>query len=161
MQCEIQNEAKLMVDRFVCGDFDRIASAYEFPAAVYWGDAMRILRDKNDLMYALSSYRAAMLEMGVRSASSKAMYERKKSAGRLAVVVFNQYFDESGEPVCSSKIRYFVKCSNNPRVQMVEYLKRPCEVPEFSEVQSSNQPADQADVIARGDWPTRELRKLN
>ncbi|MEM1429660.1 MAG: hypothetical protein AAGG09_09395 [Pseudomonadota bacterium] len=115
-----------MMDRLVRGAFGDIARLYAFPAAVYFGKHLIVLKGRQDLIRALSAYRSILITAGLSLIGTEVIGKPMTERDRFTVSVANTYFAVDGSEIGKSQVRYFVQREGGaPKIRLVEYVHWP------------------------------------
>lgn len=124
---DIQLEANKMVDHLASGNLPAISAMYQYPAAVYFGEHVLVLKNEEELLQALGLYRTILSKHGLSFVLTNILQHPDLESDRFIVEVANRYIDNRNWEFGSSRIRYFVQrelgCA---KIRMVEYLDWPC-----------------------------------
>lgn len=106
--------------------FEAIADLYAFPAAIYLEDQTLVITSREDLLEAVSSYRATLDEFGIRQAKARDVVVPHTTRRRFIVQSNNTYVDETGKAITHATIHFFVEVgTGGPKIRLVEYKDRP------------------------------------
>ncbi|WP_123585431.1 hypothetical protein [Phaeobacter inhibens] len=106
-----------------------IANDYEFPTAVYYGNAVTVFRSPAEMANALQDYRLALRQLGHRVTTTHVVTQSLSHSNRISVLVDSQHVDDHGALIGRSDIQYFCTIRNNQRIRlnMASYISAPSE----------------------------------
>ena len=82
----LDDRANSMVEEFARGDLQSITRFYEFPAAVYFGDRMILLRSEADFLRALGAYRAILLRHDLKRVETRVVISHGDAQHRVGLI---------------------------------------------------------------------------
>ncbi len=126
MYAEIQKLLHARAELLVNGQFDDLASLYQFPFVAFLDDVPTIIQDRAQGIQALSRIADMMASRGVVVLDVEVTSLELPRNGRYRVWCRYTEIDSRGKAVSQSNVvQYLVDTPNGPRVEMLESHKCP------------------------------------
>lgn len=122
----LESFLKTLQSTFLEGRLDRLMEYFSLPLVVYSIAGVTVLRTEEEVMQIVNQYRAALVAMRVSSTKLEIVHLDPTHNKRLRATVRTYDFDEDGQSVTNSLIRYFlIEKEESYVIEMMEYLEAP------------------------------------
>jgi hypothetical protein len=116
-------------EKFSAGDVEGVEDCLIMPAAIYFGNNIILLENREDVANFTESYMSEMRKKGLVKARLRLNEMTVSNAGLIKVIATAPMVDTTGTPIALGRTKYFLRqVGDTLKVEMAEHSQVPLEL---------------------------------